>query len=138
MFWNLAHAVFWGRLHNCTVCLQQSRVGQGEVSCPIMNAPVLKAGQNAGDCYSALKFAVFLFGVDQRPLFFLFSFQNSYKLLIQCPPLSMSPLLSQLSLLCIHTPWFFPPYFSPFLGPSLPPSPLLCFWSPSEALSLSL
>lgn len=57
---------------SCTVCLQQSRVGQGEVGCPIMNAPVLKAGQNAGDCYSALKFAVSLFGVDQRPLFFIF------------------------------------------------------------------
>lgn len=61
-----------GGYTSCTVCLQQSRVGQGEVGCPIMNAPVLKAGQNAGDCYSALKFAVSLFGVDQRPLFFIF------------------------------------------------------------------
>lgn len=38
---------------------------------PIMNAPVLQAGE-ARDGYSALKFSIFLFGVDQRPLFIIF------------------------------------------------------------------
>lgn len=50
---------------------------------------VLKAGQSVEDCYFALKFSVSLFGVDQSFLlfFFSFSFQNSYKLLMQSPPL---------------------------------------------------
>ena len=52
-------------------CLWHSHMGVGG-SFSIMNILVPEAGQSVGDSYSALKFSVCLFGVDQRPLSFIF------------------------------------------------------------------